>query len=208
MSESAGKFDPHVIQPGQPAWRIALLYPPQGSWTESDYLLLDAGRLVEFDQGCVEVLDMPSKEHQRIVQFLYRLLFAFVHGQRLGEVFVAPLPVRLWDNKFREPDVLFIAADRPEYQGCPDGADLVIEVVSEGTANRQRDLETKPNEYRLAGILEYWIVDPFEERVIVAWQRNGEYATETVARGESFCSTHLPGLEVKVDEILDAAKAI
>jgi len=42
---------------GEPAWRIALLFPPQGSWSEDDYLTLDAGRQIEFDCGFVEVLN-------------------------------------------------------------------------------------------------------------------------------------------------------
>ena len=63
-----------TIDIGQPAWRIALFYPKQGGWTEADYLALEGGPLVEFDSGCVEVLDMPTKEHQRIVQLLLILL--------------------------------------------------------------------------------------------------------------------------------------
>lgn len=62
------------LAPGEPAWGVALLFPPQGSWTEADYLDLDAGRLVEFSSGCVEVLDVPTKAHQRIVRFLFQLL--------------------------------------------------------------------------------------------------------------------------------------
>ncbi len=50
------------MQIGQPAWRMALLFPPQGSWTEQEYLAIDAGRQIEFDRGCVEVLDLPTKD--------------------------------------------------------------------------------------------------------------------------------------------------
>ena len=49
----------------------------------------------------------------------------------------------------------------------PDGADLAIEVVSEGAEARERDLETKRAEYARAGISEYWIVDPQESRITV-----------------------------------------
>ena len=45
---------------GAPAWRVALFYPAQGSWSESDYLELSDGPLVEFDNGHIEVLDMPT----------------------------------------------------------------------------------------------------------------------------------------------------
>jgi hypothetical protein len=33
-----------------------LLFPVQGSWTEEDYLQLDAARLIEFSEGSIEVL--------------------------------------------------------------------------------------------------------------------------------------------------------
>jgi hypothetical protein len=64
---SSGVFESPVDFPkaGEPAWRIALFYPEQGGWTETDYLNLDGGPLVEFENGFVEVLDLPTKEHQR-----------------------------------------------------------------------------------------------------------------------------------------------
>ena len=144
---------PKLDQPGQPAWRIALFYPPQGSWTETDYLELDGGPLVEFDNGCIEVLDMPTKEHQRIAQFLFVWLREFVVSNKLGEAFIAPLPVRLWPEKYREPDVLFLRRGRADYGGYPDGADLVIEVVSPDQKSRRRDIEIKPAEYSAQGLL-------------------------------------------------------
>lgn len=207
MSGNTTEFDSDAVQPGQPAWRIALLYPPQGSWTETDYLTLDAGRLVEFDNGCVEVLDMPTKEHQRIVQYIYRMLFAFVQTKTkiLGEVFVAPLPVRLWESKFREPDVVFVASGRSDYQGYPDGADLVIEVVSDDVSSRRRDLETKRVEYGRAGIPEYWIVDPQESKVVVGHLRNGQYEVSEYATDDIARSILLSGFELSVSATLAAA---
>ena len=168
-------IDPETTERGAPVWQLARMFPPQGSWTETDYLTLDAGRLVEFDQGYVEVLEMPTKEHQRIVQAIYRLLFACVQSKQLGEVFVAPLPVRLWDQKFREPDVFFVSAHRGEFEGYPDGADLVIEVVSEDAHSRRRDMVAKVVDYAKAGIPEYWIIDLTERQVSVGPLQNGEY---------------------------------
>ena len=36
---------------GEPTWEIALLFPDQGMWRESDYLELNTNRLVEFVDG-------------------------------------------------------------------------------------------------------------------------------------------------------------
>src|SRR5262249_6570660 len=138
--------------------------------TATEYLSLvkNTGRLVELSDGCLEVLPMPTVFHQRIVRFLCNLLEAFVAARALGEVLTAPLPIQLWAGKFREPDLVFLRRGRvldPHRQ--PEGADLALEVVSEGVENRERDLEVKRVEYAKAGIAEYWIVDPERRRIIV-----------------------------------------
>ena len=206
MSRSV--FDSPVDFPkaGEPAWRIALFYPEQGGWTETDYLNLDGGPLVEFESGFVEVLDMPTKEHQRIVQFLFILLRAFVSAHCRGEVFVAPLPVRLSPEKFREPDIVYVDADRGEYKGVPDGADLVVEVVSAAAGGRRRDTQTKVIEYAAAGISEYWIIDPEKESITVNHLVNHSYdAVLSFRRGDIVRSQRLPGFEVRVDDVLNSA---
>src|SRR5271168_25243 len=94
----------------EPAWKIATLFPNQGQWSEGDYLCLDTNHLVELSDGCVEVLAMPTTVHQLIVLYLYKLLDAFT-CPNLGLVVTAPLRVRLWANKFREPDVVLMLKD-------------------------------------------------------------------------------------------------
>jgi len=86
------------LKTGQPVWEMAFLYPVQGDWTEREYLALENGRLlVEFDNGHLEFGAMPTREHQRVVLFLYRMLWQFLNvGGIGGELFVAPLPVKLW----------------------------------------------------------------------------------------------------------------
>ncbi len=183
-----------------------MFYPEQGGWSESDYLNLDGGPLVEFENGFVEVLDLPTKEHQRIVQFFFIQLRAFVAAHCRGEVFVAPLPVRLSPGRFREPDVVFVDADRGEYKGVPDGADLVVEVVSAAADGRRRDTQTKVAEYAAAGISEYWIIDPETETITVNLLVQHSYESVfSFHRGDIAKSKRLPGFEVRVDEVLNSA---
>src|SRR5437868_11554192 len=104
---------------------------------------------------------MPTPSHQFILKFLVYLLDAFVKANAEGHVLFAPLPIRLWPGQLREPDLLFLRPNRIiDRRKPPEGADLVMEIVSEGTENRQRDLETKRRDYAQARIDEYWIVDP------------------------------------------------
>jgi len=49
MSNGVAESPVEFPKAGEPAWRIALFFPQQGGWTESDHLNLDGGPLVEFD---------------------------------------------------------------------------------------------------------------------------------------------------------------
>jgi Uma2 family endonuclease len=205
---SPSTFDPPPSEPGAPAWAVALLFPPQGQWTEDEYLALEqrSRRLVELSDGQIEVLPMPNPVHQRIAGYLYRLLQACVAALGSGEVFFAPLPIRLWAGKYRDPDVVFLKPGRisdPRRQ--PEGADLAVEVVSEEEEDRQRDLITKRREYARAGIPEYWIVDPKAETILVlvldgsAYRVHGEFPCGTTAT-----SVLLPTFAVDVTAVFDA----
>jgi Uma2 family endonuclease len=191
-----------LSQPGDPPWDIALLYPLQGSWTEGDYLALDTNCLVELSDGCIEVLPMPTKPHQQIVRFLFLLFHEFISARGLGEVFFAPLPVRLWPGKFREPDIVYLRPGRAEYHDQPEGADLVVEVLSEGKENRRRDVEVKRREYAQAGIAEYWIVDPDTRQVTVLVLEGAAYREHGIfGPGDVVTSVLLSGLAVSVADL-------
>jgi Uma2 family endonuclease len=188
---------------GEPTWEIALLFPPQGEWTEEEYLGLHTKQLVEFSNGTVEVLPMPTDPHQSIVAALYLIVHAFVDRRQLGKVLFAPLRVRLWKGKIREPDIAFLLAKNKHLiKKYWHGADLVMEVVSEDEPDR--DLKTKRAEYARAGISEYWIVDPRDETITVLRLRKAR-KTYSVAgkyrRGERATSVLLTGMNVEVSSI-------
>ncbi len=196
-----------LSKPGEPPWDIALLFPVQGNWSEGDYLELSTNHFVELSHGCIEVLPMPTKLHQRIVQFLFLVLHEFVSARKLGEVFVAPLPVRLWPGQFREPDIVYLRPGRGEFRGQPEGADLVMEVVSEGEENRRRDMEEKRKDYAQAGIAEYWIVDPETQRVTVLVLKEGTYREQGVfGPGDTASSVVPAGFAVSVSDLFAAAQ--
>jgi Uma2 family endonuclease len=195
---------------GEPVWDIALLFPAQGAWTEEDYLGLDTNRLIEFDNGFVEILPMPTLFHQLIVKFLFTSLDEYVRARKIGDVLFAPLPIRLWPGKLREPDVIYLRPARlSNLHGQPDGADLVMEVVSEGKENRDRDLEIKPKEYAQAGIAEYWIVDPERQEIRVLRLEQSGYREHGIFRiGQIARSDLLPDFQVDVLAALSSGRMI
>ena len=60
---------------------------------------------------------------------------------------------------------------------------LVVEVVSPGKANEDRDYRYKRSEYAARGILEYWIVDPQRDKVNILSLVDGLYE-ETIFESE------------------------
>jgi Uma2 family endonuclease len=190
---------------GTPTWEMARFYPTQGDWSEEDYLALKPRQLIEFTDGVLEFLPMPDRIHQDLVKWLFKRLDRFVESANLGAAYFAPLRVKTDNKKYREPDVVYLTKERdrqyPDRSRPPFGADLVMEVVSEGEEARNRDLQQKPIDYATAGIPEYWIVDP-ENRTITVLSLDGtEYFPRGVfGEGEVAESVLLPGFSVDVSE--------
>jgi Uma2 family endonuclease len=214
MASSPPQFDPTLTGPvpGQPAWDVALLYPLQGDWGEFEYLALTAAsnRLIEYTDGSIEVLAMPTSSHQRIVLYLLKQLEALILPGKLGEALCAPLRVKIRGGKFREPDIVFMLAANKSRIGEEfwTGADLVMEVISNDPESRRRDLQQKPLDYAEAGIPEYWIVDPQEKKIVVLRLQDDKYVTQgEYGEGSTASSALLPGFAVDVGDVLRAAVA-
>jgi Uma2 family endonuclease len=182
------------------------LSPLQGIWTEEQYLRLtdQTNRFIEFTEGSVEVLPMPTRKHQAISRCLFLSFLGFV--QRLGgTVFYAPLRVRIAPGRFREPDlVLLLDANDPRNQNAFwPGADLVVEIVSPDYV--ERDTVSKRADYAAAGIPEYWIVNPEEQTITVLKIEDGVYIAHGVfGRGEMATSALLTDFTVSVNAVCDA----
>jgi Uma2 family endonuclease len=192
------------LRRGEPTWSIAELFPEQGGWDEDEYLWFSGNRQIEFDNGFIEVLPMPTALHQTIVFFLMRTLYDFAEQHGLGKVLGAPFRVRLWKEKFREPDAMFMLARHKDrmLEKYWRGADLVMEVVSDSVEDRRRDLVTKRREYARAHIPEYWIVDPEKREIVVLRLVGKKYVVHgQFGKGEIASSVLLKGFEVAVDTV-------
>ena len=183
--------------------------PPQGYWGDEHYLWLTdrTRRLVEFTDGYVELLPVPTVAHQAILSLLNDLLSAYLKP-RDGFVLFAGLRVRIREGKFREPDLAALRrrSDPRNEARYWVGADIVAEVVSPD--DPARDLVAKRSDYAEAGIPEYWIVDPRVETVTVLRLAGGTYVEYGVfARGGTATSALLDGFAVDVTALFDYAQA-
>jgi Uma2 family endonuclease len=181
------------------------LLPDQGQWSEEEYLWLTdhTPRLVEFTDGYLEPLPMPTDKHQCLLQFLFLVFRAFVDPP--GKVQFATLRLRLRSGKIREPDLLLLldAKDPRRQNRFWTGADLVAEVVSED--DPARDLIQKRREYAQAGIAEYWIVNPLNGTIVVYRLQGKRYVRHgRFSRGQQATSALLQGFSVDVTACFDA----
>ncbi|HEX6385593.1 MAG TPA: Uma2 family endonuclease [Anaerolineae bacterium] len=135
------------------ATRLKMSYEEFLEWADED-------THAEWVDGEVIVF-MPAKDfHQSTMGFLYTLLDLFVRLFDLGKLRLPPFEMRL-EHSAREPDILFIQKENlnqlTEHR-LEGPANLVVEIISDDSV--QRDRRDKFKEYREAGILEYWIIDP------------------------------------------------
>ena len=193
-------------------WQLARLYPPQGAWTEEKYLsLTDHENLhVEFVEGRLEFLPMPTEAHHEILQLIFLQLHAFVAKLGCGKVHFNGLRVRTQPAKYREPDIVFLAKENfgKRKNRFWVGADLAVEIVSDDPKDRKRDYEDKLVEYAQAGIAEYWIVD-YQERVVIVnkladgankYSEHGRFSD-----GDQATSVLLEGFSIDVASLFEAA---
>lgn len=88
---------------------------------------------------------------------------------------------------------------------------LVVEVVSPGEQNRQRDYERKRRQYATRGIPEYWLIDPIADMMTILQLDQGNYLE--VSQAEENTPIKSPILEklgipfsFTATQILDAVK--
>jgi Uma2 family endonuclease len=194
----------------QAEWKDLLedILPRQGEWLEEEYLVLTdhRTRLIEFTDGFLEVLPMPTDEHQTLLKFLFLAFFQFFEANG-GSVLFAPLRMRIRAGKYREPDLLvLLVRDDPRRQNrFWEGADLALEVVSEDKP--ERDLVDKRGDYAEAKVPEYWVVNPQSESITVlrlvgtAYEEAGTYR-----RGETAASVLRPGFSLDVAAVFDSVR--
>jgi Uma2 family endonuclease len=182
---------------------------PRIPYTYEDYRTLpeDMSRRYELLHGELYMVPAPTTRHQRISRRLQSALNDHIRANGLGELFYALVDVILGQGTEREvaqPDILFVAHARSEIiklHGVEGAPDLVVEILSEGTAERDRGY--KRTLYARSGVSEYWIVDPDAMTVEVYVKSDEGLAGPTIFPADAtLTTTLLPGLAIPLADIL------
>lgn len=158
----------------KPAVREEVLYQvesqhTQGSYTIDDYRVLPDDQRVELIDGYFYDMASPTFLHQRIGGEVYRQISNFIL-ERGGPCIplISPIDTQLDcdERTMVQPDVAILCQDdKAKRWGVYGAPDFVLEVISPST--RKKDYTKKLSKYMAAGVREYWILDPYQQKLIV-----------------------------------------
>lgn len=176
--------------------------------TLEDYLAYedDADTCYELEDGALLVMPPESERNRRIASFLLayfiKLGIPFYRLSTKTEVAVSGTraTVRLPDLVVMTEDlaIALSGASRSTVMLDMPPPHLIVEVVSPGKKNEDRDYRYKRSQYQARGIEEYWIIDPMQQRITVLNLINGLYEEAVFEREEAIASTFLQSLEVAI----------
>lgn len=144
-------------------------YRAERRYTVDDYLEIPEDTRAELMDGVLYDMASPGISHQDICTRLTVIFGSYINRKKgKCKVFAGPVDVQLDcdDDTMVVPDLTVVCDDSKIEKGRIMGApDLVVEIVS--PSSRRRDYVIKTEKYCSAGVREYWIIDPDNERVLV-----------------------------------------
>ncbi|MDZ8185811.1 MAG: Uma2 family endonuclease [Nostoc sp. ChiSLP02] len=177
-----------------------------------EYLSYDDGsdKLYELFNG--ELIEMPPESgiNVQIANRLF-LIFALIVGIDRVRGHGLELEVR-GEPRNRYPDLTIIREEHIQQLAKRNTVRLemlppllVIEVVSPGELQRDRDFIAKRSQYQDCGIPEYWIIDPETQTILILELIDKTY-TEigNFAGNDLVVSPQFSQLNLKVSQIFDA----
>ncbi len=176
-------------------------------WTSADLAALpDDGTRYEIIDGELYVSKAPGWEHQFVCGEIYAHLQRWSRQSGAGVANIAPGLIFADDDDVI-PDVVWISharlaailgSDR-KLHGAPE---LIVEVLSPGPSNEQRDREIKLALYSRHAVSEYWILD-WQRRTAEVYRHDGRHLQPAARLGarDALESPLLPGFSCLVGDL-------
>ncbi|HEX5416597.1 MAG TPA: Uma2 family endonuclease [Chloroflexota bacterium] len=169
----------------------------------------DDGNRYEIIDGDLHVSKQPHWHHQKACDELTYVLTEWEKRTQAGTSISAP-GVIFADDQAVAPDLVWISRERFRHVVSDDGKlyaapDLVVEVLSPGRTNEERDRELKLRLYSREGVREYWIID-WQASVVQVYRReNAALALAATLHAEDqLTSPLLPGFGCIVSTLCEA----
>lgn len=141
----------------------------QGSYTVDDYRALPEEQRVELIDGYFYDMAAPTVLHQMINGEIYRQISNFIREQGGSCIpLISPVDMQIdCDEKTMvQPDVAILCRrEKAKAWGIYGAPDFALEVISPST--RRKDYTKKLSKYMAAGVREYWILDPYQQKLLV-----------------------------------------
>jgi len=161
---------------------------------------------LELIAGVLYMTPPPTQLHNKSVSRLNRLLadYLTMSGDQ-GTLYVPRAGIIKGPNSWLEPDLFYVADEAnagrdPNYPDYLTTADLVIEVISPGSAIYDRN--TKADTYAALGVKELWLIDEASGIIEVRVLKGNSYAPSIVLESDDHLrSTVLSGFEVRVGSV-------
>ena len=152
------------------------------TYTEEDYYNLPEDVRAELIDGQIYNMSAPSRIHQEILNSINNTIYNYIRSQKGScKVYPAPFAVKLFadnDKTIVEPDISVICdPNKLTDRGCTGAPDWIIEIVSPSTSSH--DYVRKLNLYMDAGVREYWIIDPRNEKIFVYYLEQSEVKADS-----------------------------
>src|SRR5689334_25237242 len=166
---------------------------------------LDHSKL-ELIAGVLYMTPTPGQSHNNTVSRLVRLISDHLTKTNdKGTLYVPRAGIVKGPNSWLEPNLFYVAAETkaftdPRYPQYLSTADLVIEVISPGSAIYDRN--TKADTYAVLGIKELWLVDETSGIIELRTLEGDRYGPSIVfERDDHLKSTVLKGLAFRVGSV-------
>ena len=158
---------------------------------------------LELIAGVLYMSPPPEYTHDDVVTRLNRLLIAHLlsTGDK-GNLYVPRAAIWTSTRTHLEPDLFYVSAELEAKldRSHRDTADLVVEVISPGSAIYDRN--TKADTYGALGVRELWLIDETEQTVEVRRQTGDGFDDGRVfSRGEQVESAVFPTLKLSVEQL-------
>ncbi|WP_375494622.1 Uma2 family endonuclease [uncultured Nostoc sp.] len=182
-----------------------------------EYLAYDDGTDVKYELVDGELVEMPPESDRNNLISLYLLsqFLKFVPIQLIRHkdtelvVIGNRTRVRLPDLMILTQELLeAIAGGRATITPDMPSPVMVVEVVSPGKVNEDRDYRYKRSEYAARGIPEYWIVDAAQARITLLTLVDGLYEEAVFQGTDVIRSVTFPMLNLTAAQVLTAGQNI